>query len=77
MVPTHYKGMYEFIVGHGLRLLAHPAARVHTLFTYHRTWEIGLGAATRVTASNPSLFWDIFSSGAHILELKCYAEEAA
>lgn len=28
----------------------------HTLLTYHRTWETGLGVESRVTASNPDFF---------------------
>jgi len=32
-----------------------------TLFTYHRTWETGLDTVTRVTVSNPLLFFGIYS----------------
>jgi lipid-binding SYLF domain-containing protein len=32
-----------------------------TLFTYHRTWETGLETVTRVTVSNPLLFFSIYS----------------
>ncbi len=28
----------------------------HTRFTYHRTWETGLGAEIRVTVANPAFF---------------------
>jgi hypothetical protein len=28
----------------------------HTRLTYHRTWETGLGAGTKVTAANPAFF---------------------
>jgi hypothetical protein len=31
-----------------------------TLLTYHRTWETGLDTVTRVTVSNPLLFFRIF-----------------
>jgi len=31
-----------------------------TLLTYHRTWETGLDTVTRVTVSNPLLFFSIF-----------------
>jgi len=41
------------------RLLAAKIARVDTLFTYHRTWETGLDTVTRVTVSNPLLFFSI------------------
>jgi len=42
------------------RLLAGKMAWMDTLFTYHRTWETGLDTVTRVTLSNPLLFFRIF-----------------
>src|SRR5579864_550873 len=32
------------------------ALLTHTRFTYHRTWETGLGAEIRVTVANPAFF---------------------
>jgi hypothetical protein len=43
------------------RLLAAKTAEMDTLLTYHRTWETGLDAVTRVTVSNPLLFFSIYS----------------
>ena len=42
------------------RLLAGKMVWMDTLLTYHRTWETGLDAVTRVTVSNPLLFFRIF-----------------
>ena len=42
------------------RLLAVKMVWMDTLLTYHRTWETGLDAVTRVTVSNPLLFFRIF-----------------
>src|SRR3954471_4299795 len=43
------------------RLLAAKIVWMDTLFTYHRTWETGLDTVTRVTVSNPLLFFSIYS----------------
>jgi hypothetical protein len=42
------------------RLLAGEMVLMDTLLTYHRTWETGLDTVTRVTVSNPLLFFRIF-----------------
>jgi lipid-binding SYLF domain-containing protein len=42
------------------RLLAGKMGWMDTLPTYHRTWETGLDTVTRVTVSNPLLFFRIF-----------------
>jgi len=36
--------------------LAACKALAHTRFTYHRTWETGLGVEIRVTAASPDFF---------------------
>jgi hypothetical protein len=36
--------------------LVGKATASHTRLTYHRTWETGLGAAIRVTATSPDFF---------------------
>jgi lipid-binding SYLF domain-containing protein len=43
------------------RLLAAKITAMDTLLTYHRTWETGLDTVTRVTVSNPLLFFGIYS----------------
>ena len=43
------------------RLLAGKTVQMDTLLTYHRTWETGLDTVTRVTVSNPLLFFSIYS----------------
>ena len=53
--------MSETAMAQEPRLLAAKIAAVHTLLTYHRTWETGLDTVTRVTVSNPLLFFGIYS----------------
>ena len=36
-------------------LVVNPKA-THTRFTYHRTWETGLGVAIRVTTFDPDFY---------------------
>jgi len=52
--------MSEAAVGKEPRLLAPKIVWMDTLLTYHRTWETGLDTVTRVTVSNPLLFFHIF-----------------
>jgi hypothetical protein len=52
--------MSEPALGTEPRLLAAKTVWMDTLSTYHRTWETGLDTVTRVTVSNPLLFFRIF-----------------
>jgi hypothetical protein len=40
-----------------LVILSASLPLTHTRFTYHRTWETGLGAGIRVTVANPAFFY--------------------
>ena len=53
LMHTYQSGLLR---SHDLGNLVAKPGQAHTAFTYHRTWETGLGSEIRVTDFSPDFF---------------------